>query len=52
MTTDELINKFKSNADGILTESAIDDLAGAIINLDRLDDVSALPLHGPRRAHQ
>ena len=52
MTTDELINKFKSNADGILTESAIDDLAGAIMNLDRLDDVSALPLHGPRRAHQ
>jgi 2-methylcitrate dehydratase PrpD len=42
MTDDELVAKFRVNADGRLSASAIGSVVEAVLNLDRVDDVAKL----------
>jgi 2-methylcitrate dehydratase PrpD len=42
MTNDELIHKFRQNADGVLSASNIDRLIDAVMTIDETDDMSAL----------
>ncbi|SHN39606.1 MmgE/PrpD family protein [Cryptosporangium aurantiacum] len=42
LSTDELVEKFRANADGVLPAGRIDDLLDGILNLEKVENVSAL----------
>jgi 2-methylcitrate dehydratase PrpD len=42
MTTDELVAKFRHNADGVLTAEDVDGVVDAILSLEEVDDVSTV----------
>lgn len=42
MTTDELVTKFRINADGVLAAGQIDELVDGVLHLEEFDDVRAL----------
>jgi 2-methylcitrate dehydratase PrpD len=44
-TTDELLAKFRHNADGLLSNVATEKLAESVLDLDRIDDVAILADH-------
>lgn len=42
MTTDELLEKFRHNADGVISADAAEKVADLVLNLDKVDDVGTL----------
>jgi 2-methylcitrate dehydratase PrpD len=42
MTTDELVAKFRLNADGVLADSRSDSFINGVLNLEKIDDVQDL----------
>ena len=42
MTTDELVAKFRLNADGVLADSQSDSFVNGVLNLEKIDDVQDL----------
>jgi hypothetical protein len=42
MTTEEIVTKFRLNADGVLPAGQIDDVVDGILHLEKIDDVRTL----------
>jgi len=42
MTTDELCNKFRHNAEDVLSQTATEDILDALLNLERVDNFSSV----------
>jgi len=49
MTTDELVLKFRSNADGIIPAASIDAVVDAVLNLENVADFGTIMRHLVRR---
>jgi len=42
MTTDELVQKFRNNAEGIILAGSIDNVVDAVLNLDKVQDFASI----------
>ena len=42
MTTEELVAKFRRNAEGVLSSAASDDVVDTLLNLEKASDFSAV----------
>jgi hypothetical protein len=42
MTTEEIVHKFRSNADGVIAAASIDSVVDSVLNLERVADFAAV----------
>jgi 2-methylcitrate dehydratase PrpD len=42
MTTDEIVAKFRHNAEGVISEEAVESVIGGVLNLEQVEDISTI----------